>query len=345
MKYFVRADASEKIGTGHIMRCLALSARLIQHKQEVIFICRSIIPVLHNLIKEYGCSVLLIEPEISDEDSFEIQYEIDLINQNYLVTDQDWLIVDHYSIHYKDECVYRSAFNNILVIDDLADRPHDCDILLDTSLNSKDRYNELVPESCIQLLGPQYALLRQEFADARDDIVDRCNKKVQRIFVCFGGTDPTNETLKTIRALEPTLNEFELKVILGKSNSHLQELMELYGNNNRIEFKIQPSSIALEMMSADLAICSGGTITWERYCMGLPAIVITIADNQLDIARQGHLLGIDEYIGSSEFVKEENILQALNSVVSRISWKQEAAQRAMNIVDGKGVSRIIQYLF
>lgn len=347
MKCFIRADASEKLGVGHVMRCLALSKELIEQKHEVIFISRDVNSFISGLINIQGCSLLQINTELPLGSKLESEYIVQLINRDYIVFKEDWFIIDHYSLDYKFESVLKNLFTNILVIDDLADRFHDCSLLLDTGLDDskKDRYRYLIPHSAIRLLGPEYALLRQEFTDVRETLDVRGEEDIQNIFVCFGGTDPSNETQKIIEALEPCLNDLnQVKVILGKTNPHINELISLYGNNNKLRFLIQPDSIAVEMSSSDLAICSGGSMTWERYSLGLPGIVIAIADNQLEVAQQGHLLELDEFIGLSKTVRVEDVTQTFKRIIKSKRWLQNARRKAMMIVDGKGVSRVVEFL-
>ncbi|WP_025707324.1 UDP-2,4-diacetamido-2,4,6-trideoxy-beta-L-altropyranose hydrolase [Paenibacillus graminis] len=347
MKYFIRADASEKLGIGHVMRCLALSSGLIEQKHEVIFISRELNPFVSELIVTQGCSIIHIETSFPLGSALESEFIIQLINKDYRLTKEDWLIIDHYSLDYRFESHLRSLFSNILVIDDLADRVHDCNILLDSGLDKTKEieYNRLIPKSAIKLLGPSYALLRREFSDVSQTINNNNGEHIQNVLVCFGGTDPTNETLKTLRALEPCLNDIRnVKVILGRTNPHIKELTNLYEKNSKLQFLIQPSSVALEMASCDLAICAGGSMTWERYCLGLPGIVIAVADNQLKNAQQGHLMDIDKYLDFHQFVTKEDIRQTFESIIHSKSWLQTARQKARMIVDGKGVSRVVDLL-
>ncbi|WP_340005373.1 UDP-2,4-diacetamido-2,4,6-trideoxy-beta-L-altropyranose hydrolase [Paenibacillus sp. FSL K6-0276] len=346
MRYFIRADASEHLGTGHIMRCLSLSVELIRKKHTVVFVCRLLHPYLRILITNQGCDILEIESKEPVGSTEESEYVVSLIKKEYAINQTDWIIVDHYSISYSYESILRNLFSNILVIDDLADRRHDCDMLLDTNLNNgNEKYNKLVASSVTQLIGPKYALLRQEFLDERSNINDKFPEHIQSIFVCFGGTDPSNETLKTIKALEPVLNDItKVKIVLGRTNPHVEELINLFENNSKLEFLIQPSSIAQEMVSCDMAICAGGSMTWERYCMGLPAIVIAIADNQIEVANYGQSIGIDKYIGVSSLVTEADITRSIRQLVHPATWLREARELAMESVDGNGVSRVVNYL-
>ncbi|ETT41088.1 GCN5-like N-acetyltransferase [Paenibacillus sp. FSL R5-192] len=346
MKFFIRADASEQLGIGHVMRCLALSEELIKHDYEVIFICKEANPLITRLIREKGCDLLLIDTPIFIDGEHESEHVVQLIINGYHVEQEDWLIVDHYSLDITFEQNLRKVFANIMVVDDLADRSHDCDILLDTSSNvsKRDTYDRLIPSSAIQLLGPEYTLLRGEFIEKRETLNPQDERGINNIFVCFGGTDPTNETIKTIKALQPIMNEnIQVNIVLGKPNLRIEQWMTR-NKSEYMELFIQPDSIAAIMSSSDLAICAGGGMTWERYCLGLPGLVIAVAENQLELAQQGQLLGIDKYIGQSESVQEQDITQIFMQTINHGEWLKEARNKAMALIDGKGASRVVKLL-
>ncbi|WP_052429735.1 UDP-2,4-diacetamido-2,4,6-trideoxy-beta-L-altropyranose hydrolase [Paenibacillus borealis] len=346
MKFFIRADSSAKLGVGHVMRCLALSEELIKRKQQVIFICRESNAYISKLIVEKGCAILQNETEYLLGSQKEAEYIIELINSNYSIQKEDWIIIDHYSLAFEFEGYLRKVFTNIMVIDDLADRQHDCDVLLDTGLSKfkRDNYDLLIPPTSVKLLGPEYALLRHEFTKERKSLKLRDAKSVENIFVCFGGTDPTNETSKAIKALLPILNEsMKVTVVMGKTNPRIEELIHQY-EDEKIEFLIQPISISSLMSSSDLAICAGGGMTWERYCLGLPGIIIAIAANQVEGAQRSHLLEVDEYLGLSHLVKEEDLRQTIERLIYSNEKLKNARERAMDIVDGNGVFRVADIL-
>lgn len=346
MKFFIRADASEQLGIGHVMRCLALSEELIKQNHEVIFICKETNPHIARLIKEKGCVLLLMDNDIFVDVEHESEHVIQLIVGRYNVQQEDWLIIDHYSLDINFERNLRKVFTNIMVVDDLADRFHDCDFLLDSSSNvsKRDLYSCLISPSAIQLLGPEYTLLRGEFIETREALSPQDKRGINKIFVCFGGTDPTNETIKTIKALQPIMNEnMQVNVVLGKPNSRIEQWM-IRNTSEHMQLYIQPSSIAAIMSSCDLAICAGGGMTWERYCLGLPGLVIAVAENQLELAQQGQLLGIDRYIGQSESVQEQDITQIVMQTINYSEWLKEARTKAMDLIDGKGASRVVKLL-
>lgn len=218
MKVAFRADASVGIGSGHVMRCLTLAGELKEAGAQIIFICRECEGNLCDLIEKQGIPVARISGELQswEADAFQSLEALKKYGK------ADWLVVDHYSLDHRWEAGIRNAAEKIMVIDDLADRIHDNDLLLDQNLyeDLENRYNGLAPPHCIKLLGPRYALLRPEFRKARASLRKR-DGIIRRILVSFGGSDPSNETAKALEAIgllgKP---EIAVDVVVGSSNPH-----------------------------------------------------------------------------------------------------------------------------
>lgn len=349
MKIFIRADGSEVIGIGHITRCLTLAKELHKRNCSIIFVVREIPKHIKMNMNSLGFLVVQCNSTYRVGSIEDAKQTLELLRNNYSISDKDWLIVDHYSIDYEYELFLKNLFSNIMVIDDLANRYHECNLLLDVNLQyGADKYRNLVPHSATVLLGPNYSLLRQEFKDVRRNIENTANHNkhsFSNILICFGGTDPSNETLKAIRALEPLLNDLSsVKVILGKANPNIKEIFSRYREESKLDLIVQPKSMASEMASTDLAVCAGGSMTWERYCLGLPGAVITIADNQLEVAKNGEKQGIDKFIGSSQVVCKDDITRTVEELLMSVDFLQEARRNAMELVDGKGAIRVANYL-
>jgi UDP-2,4-diacetamido-2,4,6-trideoxy-beta-L-altropyranose hydrolase len=251
-KIIIRTDATLKIGSGHVMRCLTLAEALRDSGAEVRFVCREHSGNLIELIRETEFFVHELpvsedfEPGGTSDSNSRSEYAsrlgasleqdaretINVIQKNI----PDWLIVDHYSLGQAWENRLRPHVHKIMVIDDLADRPHDCDLLLDQNYFQDDvtRYNGLVPPTCTKLFGPQFSLLRPEFAEARKHLKPH-NGKVQRVFVFFGGTDSDNITGKALEALSfPELIHLKVDVVMvltihivPRLNSRLNHAYEL----------------------------------------------------------------------------------------------------------------------
>jgi UDP-2,4-diacetamido-2,4,6-trideoxy-beta-L-altropyranose hydrolase len=323
MKIIIRVDASVKIGTGHVMRCLTLADALRGRGDEVFFVSRELPGNSCDLIAEKGFHVFRLSAE-------EIFDEVEDAEQAAMVlgSKPDWLIVDHYGIGVEWERRLRPQVGRIMVIDDLADRPHDCDILLDQNLfdDMQSRYNGLVPVDCCLFIGPRYALLRDEFIEARGKLRQR-DGIVRSILLFFGGSDPTNETEKALSALRLlNFTDILIDVVVGESNPNAEKIKVLCRSLPNISFHLQVSNMAELIASTDLAIGAGGTATWERCFMGLPALIIIVADNQVKPAEAAHNAGLAWLIGKSDEVTVVSLATAIRKVLRQ----SEALLKMMN---------------
>lgn len=242
----------------------------------------------------------------------------------------DWLVVDHYSLDAAWESRMRQKAAKILAIDDLADRPHDCDVLLDQNWfpDAGQRYAGRVPARCRMLLGPRYALLRPEFSRTGKRQRDG---KVHRVLVSMGGMDPGNETSKSIQLLKG--RGVAVDVAVGEANPHRDEIARQCAQAG-FEFHLQPSNMAQLMAAADLAIGAGGTTTWERCCLGLPTLQVAIAPNQEAPTRALAEAGLVTYAGRS--LTEHALLQVLGNS----EMLKEQSRRVAELVDGLGARRV-----
>jgi UDP-2,4-diacetamido-2,4,6-trideoxy-beta-L-altropyranose hydrolase len=217
----------------------------------------------------------------------------------------DLLVIDHYSIGREWERALRPTTGRVFVIDDLADRAHDCDILLDQNLHDspETRYLDLVSESTRLFIGPRYALLRPEF----DGIVARSrNSGLRKLLVYFGGTDPTNESMKVLRALREMGDRAPgATFVLGPTNPHSVSIRKAAQGKGGIHIVAATDRIAKLMQDADLGIGTCGGTAWERCVVGLPSLVVVNADNQRDDARILHAMGAVRNLGVAGAVTVE----------------------------------------
>jgi UDP-2,4-diacetamido-2,4,6-trideoxy-beta-L-altropyranose hydrolase len=310
------------------MRCLTLAQELRKAKQEVAFICRELPGDMTKFIEQSGFMVYRLSPLITAKQTETMDSLLAFIRVSDAgdtgkiiskIGHLDWIVVDHYGIDHIWERQIRSFAKNIMVIDDLADRIHDCDLLLDQNLyeDLDLRYSKLVPAGCRILLGPRFALLRDEFYKARQQAKVR-NGTVNNLFVFFGGADLTNETAKTLRALKNLRQlEIEIDVVIGAMNPHRSEVEALVNSMSNVKYYCQVSNMAEMMLKADLAIGAGGSTTWERCCVGLPAHVITVAQNQVELVQTAHSIGAVKYLGHYDAVSEDTIVRALSEAINR----------------------------
>jgi UDP-2,4-diacetamido-2,4,6-trideoxy-beta-L-altropyranose hydrolase len=352
----VRVDASTEMGMGHLMRCLSLARDLADEGARIFFLLRSHASGLAGLIEREGHAVrLLPDPDRSAEapaadgtahaswlpttwqnDAGQTMEAIDRIGP------VDWLVVDHYALDAKWERMLRERAPRILAIDDLADRDHDCDILLDQNLvqGMEQRYRARLPAACRPLLGPAYALLRPEFARRRESLPERSGK-VDRILVCFGGSDPGNETAKALAAIESlSLPRLAVDIAIGLSNPHADSISALCGEIPLAELHRGADNMAELMMRADLAIGAGGVMSWERCCLGLPTIAVDIADNQIGALTALAGCGAAAYLGSAHSVTVDQMAGTLRSMLHDPLPTRAMGLVARTLVDGLGTSRV-----
>lgn len=347
MNVFIRVDASINIGTGHVMRCLTLANQLRKRNAEVSFICRSMRGDLVSFIQKSGFSAISL-PYIEGSEYFEWiwgNWEQDAEDtQNVLrqFNDQvDFLIVDHYGIDEKWERTMELYTKRILVIDDLANRKHYCNLLLDQNyyFNLEERYRALVPPVCKLMLGPSYALLRDEFKKALKNKKNRTGE-IKNILVFFGGTDPTNETHKTLEAISAlTRQDFCVNVIVGASNPSKKQIEKYCLQYDNYFFHSQVSNIAEMINEADVVIGAGGTTTWERCYLGVPSITIVIADNQLEVTKAVSEFGATINLGVSHRVKANDIKLKLEELLESPSVVQKMAEISGKLVSHKDVNQ------
>ncbi|UKS31330.1 UDP-2,4-diacetamido-2,4,6-trideoxy-beta-L-altropyranose hydrolase [Paenibacillus sp. HWE-109] len=313
------------------MRCLTLANKLRENGASVQFICREFPGNICSIIQENGFIVHKLplptqrfsrhgERELYEQWLGET-WETDVVQTcevvNAVEKKFDLLVVDHYAIDNRWESQIRSCISQIMVIDDLANRSHDCDLLLDQNFyeNMETRYAHLLPEHCVQLLGPSYALLREEFIEAQKNPHVR-DGFVRRIFVFFGGSDPTNETEKALEAIK-LLNRDELTVdvVVGNSNPNRERIRELCSQITNTYFHCQINNIAELMVKADLAIGAGGSTTWERCSVGLPTLTVTTAENQVEVTDAVAKVGAIYHLGHYNDVSTHSIADALHHLL------------------------------
>lgn len=311
-----RVDSSALIGAGHLMRCLTLAEELRGDCQEIIFICCELPGNMTEQVKTRGFQIfgLPLGPDI-DQWQIDARLTKDILVQHNL--EPDWLVVDHYGLDKRWESALRTMVKRIMCIDDLADREHDCDLMLDQNYhkNMKFRYKGLVPENSRQLLGPQYALLRREFKAVRQTLRER-DGSVKRILVFYGGSDPTKETTKALEAIKIVNRpDIAVDVVVGVSNPKREQLKEICSRMINTSFYCQVENMAELMAKADLALGAGGTATWERCYLGLPTIVTVVAENQRETVEDLAEVGVVWSLGWHKEVDAEDLAQAVKDFI------------------------------
>ncbi|MEC1718872.1 UDP-2,4-diacetamido-2,4,6-trideoxy-beta-L-altropyranose hydrolase [Schinkia azotoformans] len=315
MQILIRADASTELGSGHIMRCLTFADMLRKEGATVYFVCRELKGHLCGLIeaKGYHCLRLPHLKQTFDQQK-DAQETLLLLEFNGLKF--DIVIIDHYLIDSLWEQAVRTAIPNIMVIDDLANRKHDCDILLDQNYfkNFEIRYDDLVPTGCNKLLGLKYLLLRPEFYE-ENTVIDKKCKPIQDLLIFYGGSDLTNETVKVLEALDQIkLTDLTIRIVVGLSNANLK-LIENRCRDRNFHFYVQIDYLAQLMKKADLALGAGGVTMWERCYLGLPSIITVVAENQKASTEAAAKYGAVWNLGWHENVTVSNLVDIINNAI------------------------------
>jgi UDP-2,4-diacetamido-2,4,6-trideoxy-beta-L-altropyranose hydrolase len=300
MRIAFRADASLQIGTGHVMRCLTLADALRERGSQSTFICRPHAGHLLGLIKQRGHEAIALPPAdeafIAPADPFHAKWlgtdwASDATQTSQALGEQvvDWLVVDHYALDRRWEQAQRPHTRRIMAIDDLADRPHDCDLLLDQNLGRQTQdYCGLLSRQTQTLIGPAYALLRPEFAQWREySLQRRANPQIKNLLITMGGVDPDNATGQVLDALThcELPSELRITVVMGPQAPWLAQVQTQAATMPRpTQVLAGVNNMAQLMAESDLCIGAAGSTSWERCCLGLPAIQLVLADNQKEAA-------------------------------------------------------------
>jgi UDP-2,4-diacetamido-2,4,6-trideoxy-beta-L-altropyranose hydrolase len=357
MTVAIRVDASLQIGTGHVMRCLSLADRLHAIGAKCYFICREHAGNLIDQIRQRGFTVIILPLSAKAVVAGSLEFESSSKSQSWLgahwIDDAeqtriglgsiivDWLIIDHYAIDSRWEKSLRQMCQKLMVIDDLADRLHDCDLLLDQNLGRNiGDYSKLVPKKCVVLVGPYYALLRPEYASYRK--VKNIRKKiVKTALIFFGGNDLQNITGMTLKALtQPELKFLELDVVIGANNPHINTLMTQVMGRPLTRIHQPRLHLADLMARADIFIGAGGATTWERMCMGLPSVVICVAENQRILSEKLSNDGLIKYAGEANTLNYMALAEIVSELITRSEQMFSLSVKTQQLVDGLGTFRV-----
>jgi UDP-2,4-diacetamido-2,4,6-trideoxy-beta-L-altropyranose hydrolase len=335
VKTLFRADASNQIGTGHVMRCLTLADALQARGAECSFVCR---PHTGNLLGVIRHASWLGASQ--QEDAAQTLQVARAMNA-------DWIVVDHYALDRQWEREVRKACRKMMVIDDLADRHHLCDVLLDQNWFGEDatsRYDALIPSDCIRLLGPGHALLKPEYSALRSNLGFR-NERIGRLLVFLGGSDPDNGTALVLSVLmQRQFRSLVADIVIGINHPDPAGIAEMVRARPCTSLHCGLPSLAPLMAEADLMVGGGGATTWERMCLGLPAIVISIADNQIQVNKALAAAGLIVYAGEIDTLREVDLYDALLYCFSNPDAMRLQSARIQELSPGNGTAGIAELL-
>jgi UDP-2,4-diacetamido-2,4,6-trideoxy-beta-L-altropyranose hydrolase len=342
LMFVFRVDSSNEIGSGHVMRCLSLADCLSGLGNHCAFLCRPAQGDLLEEIQRRGHSLLELPSMISEpamSESADALESAELIPHWHV----DWLIVDHYGLGIAWERAAAGFADNILVIDDIG-RDHACSLLLDQNYPNPmhDRYRGTLAEAKL-LIGPQYALLRAEFAASRTAALQRRTGMLVRLLVSMGGSDPGNATAKALAGLQAAWQEgWQADVVIGAGNCRREEIETMCARLPSAVIHIQTSKMAELMTTADFAIGAGGSTTWERCCLGLPALVSILSADQSFIAAAVAKTGAQSVLGWNEKVTSADYMREISALSPNRLMAMSAS--AAGICDGLGARRVAERL-
>lgn len=361
----IRADASLQMGTGHVMRCLTLANALRDEGSECHFICRNQPGDLIDYVRQQGHNIHMLEnTSASFESSSREEAGSVLAHSGWLgasqaqdavlcanilaVIEPQWLVVDHYALDARWEKQLKPYYHRLLVIDDLADRPHQCDVLLDQTLGRDPLdYQTWVPADCSVLCGAQYALLRPEFTALRPySLQRRLSAPLRHILVSMGGVDKDNATGQILTALATVElpADCTITVVMGTTAPWL-ETIQRQAARMPVATLVRSgvSDMAQLMTDSDLAIGAAGATSWERCCLGLPTIMVVLAANQHQVAA-----GLQNAQAVRVLAVPQDIPLALPKLMKELLQStgqlHQMSQAAAAVTDGTGVARVIGHL-
>lgn len=372
-----RCDASLTIGSGHLLRCRNLARALKSRNANSVFICRQQSADLITLLKQEfqvlvlseapsrsGCSA--VEQGQPNERSLyarwlpcsEEQDAHDSLRAlaNSKLPSPSWLVLDHYSLGagWQNKMLRGlrqtdGTAPKMLVVDDLADRAHQANVLIDANrldAASLDPYREkgLVPEACTNLLGPPYALLDPLYPKLQPLVPAR--SQLTRVLVFFGGVDIGNHAALTLEALShPRLLHLAVDVVLGTAAPHRADVEVRVSQRPNTTLHVGLPSLAGLIARADLAVGAAGTTSWERTCLGLPSLVVPLADNQKQGAQALEAAGVARCLDlQPEAETVETLQEVLLELVGAPDALQAMSEACLQIGDGWGLARVVTAL-
>ncbi|MCP4668342.1 MAG: UDP-2,4-diacetamido-2,4,6-trideoxy-beta-L-altropyranose hydrolase [Deltaproteobacteria bacterium] len=343
MSLVIRADATTQIGTGHVMRCMALAQAWQDRGSQVTFLSHCESDSLYRRITDEGFSFISIQRSHPDPSDLYMTLE-SLSAMSSELSSDIWLVLDGYHFTPQYQKAIRNGGKRLLVIDDYNHLPHyHADILINQNIGASSISYICDPDT-IRLLDCKYALLRREFLKHKDRSRE-ISKKAKKVLVTLGGADPENVTLKVIQGLNQ-LNDkgIEVKIVVGPSNPNIQSLWkELSLSTFSFELLTSTNEMPDLMAWADIAVSGGGTTCWELAFMGVPTLVITIAENQKAVGLGLQSAGAAIDLGESDTIDIANFAMILNELLFDFARRDEISINAMRLVDGKGTNRLMSF--
>ncbi len=347
----VRVDASSHIGIGHLVRCLTLADALRRFGHDTTFVCRYVPPAWQQEVEARGHRCLRLSditppPGTTALERLGVTEVEDAISTRAALEPfpGDWVIVDQYALGEPWEAILQESGRRVVAIDDLANRVHSAEVVIDQNFfpEGEARYAGKVRAGAALLVGPVYALLRPEYRAHRETRGVRAGG-IQNILVSLGGADPTNVTGKAVLALAlPPLDTLDVVVVTGTDGGGAREFDAVKAQRRGRTTMLPPQPHLADLMAeTDLVVGAGGTTTWERMCLGVPSVIVTIAPNQEILAQWLHDLGLTHLAGAAATVTVDDLHHAIAAMVA-VPPAADVVERMMAQCDGLGVERVIR---
>jgi UDP-2,4-diacetamido-2,4,6-trideoxy-beta-L-altropyranose hydrolase len=346
-KIIFRADASVTLGNGHVMRCLTLASKFKTQGAQCVFICREQAGDAIGLIRNQGFNVHPL-PVLNDKPTVhDLDEDIDALDSSVYIKTwiPDLIIVDHYALSSKWETKIKKYCQNIMVIDDLANREHECTLLVDQGLKrKKEDYLHLVGDQCTLLMGQRYSMLREEFSQLRPySLKRRTTSELHSILVTMGSTDEPNATGIVLEALEPCElpHDCLITIVMGSKAPWLENIKQQAQKLPwRSKVLVDTANMAAIMADSDLAIGAVGGTAWERCCLGLPSLMVILAENQRPGAYALASSGAAKLIGTPDLIKN-TLANTLDLLLANPQILSEMSLCARKITNGHGSQKIL----
>ncbi len=352
-----RADAGQRIGTGHVMRCLSIADRLAQMGARARFVCKAHDGHMAAQIRArgYGCDLLPVTPDWHAADYLgwlggPMAEDAEQTAAAIAATGgADMLVVDHYALDASYHRALRQVVPRIAVIDDLHNRPHDCDLLIDQNIgHDAAAYAGLVPDHARFLVGADYAPIRAAFLALRaGSLARRADIAVPKVLlVSLGGSDPDNVTMAALDALRPPLVFDQVHVVLSSVARHLAAVRAVVAGLSHVTLHVDTQKMPELMAQADLSIGAAGVTAIERCVLGLPTLMVVVADNQIEAAHRMAALGAVSVLGNTASITSQTVQTALAAFMDDTTGRlQDMSRCAADLYDGQGLDRIAPALF
>lgn len=355
-KILFRVDSATYMGAGHVMRCLSLAEALRERGAQCDFVCRDLDGAILEKIGLAGFSLAVLPSPAglfaidqgapAHAEWLKVPINQDLAETKAVTTgvSYDWLVVDHYALDSSWLTPMRDCVAKIAVIDELADRDLDCDLLICQSLPEEligNKFDRYLPKNAKRLIGPDYVLMRKEFTQWRETSLNRrnMNDRPHRVFVTNGYMDSAGLTVLVLDALEG-FPDLTIDIAIGSGSPSIKALQDIADQMTNVVLHIDATNMAELMAKADFAVAGGGSNTFERAALGLPALTVCVAENQRELLEFSEQKGAVKQIGMMEDMSSDQIVTAIKSFISAPTACQAMSIAAAELCDGGGAQRV-----